>query len=92
MTTKQIIVLSTLISGRENFVAGACCKHGMFPNKVNVNYTTDLHLYAKEFSSIREAEDFIPQIHNPHSRIYTAVTKTIEFKTRKERNDYERIL
>ena len=92
MTTKQIVVLSTLINGRENFVASPCTKHGMFHNKYNVHHTTDLHAYAKEFASLREAEEFIPQLHNPHSRVYAAVTKTIEFKTREERNDYERIL
>ncbi len=92
MSTKTIIVLSTLIGGKKQYVAGGITRHGHYPNKVIVHHTTDLHGYAKEFTSTKEAEDFIPTIHNPHERHYEVAEETLEFKSRKARNDYERIL
>ena len=90
-TSKQIIVVGTLINGRINFIAGGMSKHS-FNGKWIVNHTTDLQAYGKEFNSIKEAEEFIPTIHNPHERHYQVTTETIEFKTKKEFRDYERIL
>jgi len=84
----QIIVVFTLINGRKNYVAGGHSKSQS--GKWLVNFSINV-MDAKVFDTNKEADEFIPTINNPHQRVFSTWSETVEFSSVKERHQFEKL-